>query len=566
LGVGLDYTVNPKTKAVDYISTTQDILSLTAFEKHNVREDRFGNKFKLFLPLYFSEDHFKRALPTIKRTIRRLTSAKGASGFHHSIVLDVFPKILTTFAVLVSDEGISASRQSMEGLVRIHRLFLALAHKFPAIKMEAKLKLRQFVESEDKRSKTHCKSLGSILPLLMVLDTVDKEWELIRGCYLQEMFDRSVLWVCRKHPNLESTSKETQEGASKRVDLTRQAMVVTQRVLMLQVYFAYATMQGETTQLCARRYDLFLSELDPDLRKVEPKQHEEVTNDVDVDSLKGYHSANYVEAEGESEANDVASPMTMAKETAKEPFTLSTFRQQVNHILTVDTWQAFFKFVGVRGPPSKADMAIELQNSVRNSAKKGYHTPGMDFSRIHRSGTSKILSKGQEYSASSDLQRVELLDNWEFRGLTKYLDATCLVYQGKKRVATVDYKSRPYTGIVHSGDVIQGEHGQHTIQLDLNVLPKSVTTCVFVVSAWNGATLADIYSPTISLQDNDGTSLCTYNLDSQDKLDHLTSVIMCKFYRSTRGATFWHVQAIGESHRGHADSYGPIYKAADRLV
>ena len=51
LGVGIDYTINPKTKVVDYINVSQDLLSQTAFQKHKIRSDVFGNGFKLFLPL-----------------------------------------------------------------------------------------------------------------------------------------------------------------------------------------------------------------------------------------------------------------------------------------------------------------------------------------------------------------------------------------------------------------------------------------------------------------------------------------------------------------------------------
>jgi stress response protein SCP2 len=195
----------------------------------------------------------------------------------------------------------------------------------------------------------------------------------------------------------------------------------------------------------------------------------------------------------------------------------------------------------------------------------------MDFSRIHASGTSKILAKGQQYSPSSGLRRVVFTDVWGFQGDTKYLDATCLLYKGKTLVDTVDYghTSDLSGAVMHSGDMMGDQEGTHTIHIDLAELPDSITSCVFVISAWSDATLADIISPSISFEDADAGEgadpLCVYNLDSHDKIAHLTSVIMCKLYRRDR-AKGWHVLAIGDSHRGAVDNYGPIYKAVQRLL
>jgi len=50
------------------------------------------------------------------------------------MVIDVLLKIVNAFIVLVSDKGLSASRKSFDGLLRTHRLFLALAQEFPEIR------------------------------------------------------------------------------------------------------------------------------------------------------------------------------------------------------------------------------------------------------------------------------------------------------------------------------------------------------------------------------------------------------------------------------------------------
>ena len=181
---------------VDYINLSQDLLSETVFSKSKVRADAFGNKFELFLPLYFSKEHFQRALPFIRKTIFRLCSppAKGHSRqFEPLMVLDVLPKIVNTFAVLLADEGISASRKSFDGLLRMHRLFLALAQEYPTIKKEALTRLQNFVANEKYRIKTACPSLGSVLPLLMVVDEQDFNWRRLGPHFVGETLDRGVL-------------------------------------------------------------------------------------------------------------------------------------------------------------------------------------------------------------------------------------------------------------------------------------------------------------------------------------------------------------------------------------
>jgi len=259
--------------------------------------------------------------------------------------------------------------------------------------------------------------------------------------------------------------------------------------------------------------------------------------------------------------------------TKIDQLSFTHFRMQATRILSYTTWYEFYSFINAPRPSSKAAMAHMLRRAVRRSRQLGYHKAGMDFSRVHASGTSTILAKGQQYSASSDLKKVLFLDSWSFPSSndTKFLDATCLVYEGEKLVTCVDYRSKYISGehspIVHSGDQIEGNRGTHTIEINLEALNEKITTCVFVLSAWAEATLSDFTSASVSFHDADlqpGTApLCEYNLDAHDKVPHLTSVIMCKLYRARGG---WHVLPIGDAHKGAADRYGPIYKAVQKLL
>lgn len=310
------------------------------------------------------------------------------------VVLDVLLKLVNTFAVLLADEGISESQKSLAGLLRVHRLFLALTHEYPSIKTKALHKLRKFVSDEKHCTKTSCPTLGLILPLLMVVDEQDYGWSNLPPAYTKS-FDPAVLWTCKMYPQLENTQDELEmspEKAEKRVALTLNAMTVSLRLCMIHVYFYRATCSGTTSQERATRYDRFFGQPDP-----------------------------------------------------------------------------------------------------------------------------------EENSSAS---------------------------------------------IMHSIDTMRAHGGTHTIHLNLGALANAITCCIFVISAWQDATLNDFLSTSISFFNADAGEgslpLCTYVLEAHDKVSYLTSVIMCKLHRTREGG--WHVQAIGDSHKGAADNYAPIHLAAGKLV
>jgi len=327
-------------------------------------------------------------------------------------------------------------------------------------------------------------------------------------------------------------------------------MAVSLRLIMFHVYFLRTTCCNNTVKERAVKYDSYT---------FLPRPR---SSDNDVDRID-------VDQQDDAKPKATASPKAL-NGGAQNSLSFDRFRDQIEAIFGITTWQKFFHFVGLRGPKSKDDMAHLLCSCVKNSRRKKYHKTGMDFSRIHSSGTSKLLAKGQEY-ASKGLKRVVFEDRWGFEGRTKFLDATCILYAGKKRVETVDYQHLEGCdgAVQHSGDMMNHNSGTHTININLESLPSEVTACVFVLSAWQDATLADIRSPAIRFTNADDESsadpLCVYNLDSHDKISHLKSVIMCKLYRSSRTSE-WHVLAVGDSQRGCAGNYGPIYKAVQGIL
>lgn len=102
---------------------------------------------------------------------------------------------------------------------------------------------------------------------------------------------------------------------------------------------------------------------------------------------------------------------------------------------------------------------------------------GMDFSRIQASGVSKILLKGENYTAPSHMQRIELIDRWHWTGEhIVFLDASCLLYGSSGRfIEAIDWRHTHSAGTMaqaavrHSGDILDHSQrmGTHTISVIL---------------------------------------------------------------------------------------------------
>lgn len=540
LGIPIVYTINPKTNRVDYIHSSMDLLSRKAVKEQKVRTDVWGQAFELWLPLFFTDSHFQKALPDIKKTMVALCPDWKSSHFHPEMVLDVLTKLFNTFTVLVSDEGLASSKKSYQGYTALHRLFLALVHEFPSLQKAVDRRLGAFIQKEANRHKDEEPALGNLVPLLLVSDKY--KWRDLATAYLNECFDRSVLWICKHNPKLEQVAgpngdPKTDQRANERIKDSFEATRVSLRLLMLNVYFVSSHCIGSTQDI-AHRYDRFFSQPEP----------------CSLDST--------VEQASAVELTEVTNKKNESKsDTAKSP-NFESFCASVKGILSVDNFPTVFHAIGMKCP-AKPAFITWLRTSVKNSQRRGYHKKGMDFGRVHASGVSQILKKGQQYSADNNLEGVMFTDNWGWKTSQIYLDASCLLYTGSKLVHTVDFSHLTAPGVTHSGDVITAVGGTHTIGIQLSALPAAVDSLVFVISAWGSAKLVDMVKPNVVFSNSQTAhELCRYDLESHNKTEH-TAVVMCKLYRT---GSSWHVLAIGDSCNGRAGSYAPIEKAIQNYL
>jgi stress response protein SCP2 len=245
------------------------------------------------------------------------------------------------------------------------------------------------------------------------------------------------------------------------------------------------------------------------------------------------------------------------------------FHKAVKAILSFETWPEFFNIAGIT-LPSKEKLLSVLEKSVGNSLRKGYHSHTTNFSAVMRSGVSKILLKGETYTAAPNLKHVQLIEKWKYDGEVIFLDASCLVFDfhGNQVGHPVDYSHNywpNYDGCIrHSGDVIFDGEGQHTIDIDISSIPQNIKALFFTVSAWT-TSLKDVSQPSCHLHDVDSdTEMCRYKLEGTDTGDR-TAVIMCKLHRFSPSSR-WELTSIGNVGYGRAGNYSSIQSEIKRLI
>ncbi|KAF3905855.1 hypothetical protein AA313_de0207750 [Arthrobotrys entomopaga] len=529
LGVPVDWTMNPKTKQVDYIYMvdSSDFLSRAAFHDDKVRKTTWNKEFKAWCPMYLTEEHFQRALPDIKEFMVEMCPEYGTRLFTPRMVLDVIPKMMNTLVVLLMDNGESISSKAIEGYFLLHRLFKAMIAEFPQLQVEIDERIRRVAASEDGRVKNALPSLGNFFPLLSVSEKYSWVTPGLSKAIVGEFFDRAVIWTAREHPkivNVQKFAPKVVEPSDRYLGMWLDAGQVSRRLLAFHVRLLYSIQQKQGG----------------------------------MDEI--------------STANDLLFGRPPRPVVEK-------FQKTVQKIMTLSTWTEFFDALFVRRP-TKADLTALLQQSVRNSLRKRYHRAGMDFSKIHASGVSRILLKGQSYSVPPNLKKLEMKESWRWESGWggNFLDATCSVFDfNDKFIDEVSYaKQIAFCGdesnrnrtaaLRHSGDKIDHEvnRGEHTIEVNMEEMGKynNVKSFVFCMSAWSGARLADFKTPEVSLVDKiSKVELATYNFGgtggpNRDK----KSVVMAILYRSKVGGK-WDMKAVGDI--GDGDLTRPDQLRAD---
>jgi len=146
LGVPLVYTTNPVTQNLDYVSSAFDILSWSSFQMDGCKRSAWGDKCTAFLPLYLDKQHYQQGIPILKTMAKKLTNFTEGDRMKENnnpkrrhatmkvstvsepevlrceedCVIKLLVSMMNTQVVLLSDKGISASEDSLNGYCQLH--------------------------------------------------------------------------------------------------------------------------------------------------------------------------------------------------------------------------------------------------------------------------------------------------------------------------------------------------------------------------------------------------------------------------------------------------------------
>jgi hypothetical protein len=357
LGIPIDYTVNPKTRKIDYVYSTMELVSHRAWHSQNLSKTVWGETIKGWLPVYLSEDHFLRGAQLLPSCLRRIvndpstqdhfgrTRQSAPSPSLVDMILEIFPKLMNTMVVLLVDNGIHEVDHTLKGYGMVHRMFLTLVNRVPGLRAEVSKRLQSFLKVESMRTKSACPNLGEFMALLSVCPDVG--WMDMVVPLIREGFSRSVLWVCRDVPELAALpamvkSNTSEAELSELMQKVFRATDNSRKIYSFHCCFLklLANPRGIDGQVVSQRYDKTLGML----------------------------------------------PLHVSKR----------LQSLLEEAVSFDSWQSFFAGVCLK-PPSNETLVGMWADAVQASMSKGYHSASTDFSKIQRRGVSNILLRGTSY-------------------------------------------------------------------------------------------------------------------------------------------------------------------------
>ena len=359
LGIPIDYTINPKTRKIDYVYSTMELVSHRAWHSQNLSKTVWGETIKGWLPVYLCEEHFDRGAQLLPSCLRRIVNDPSSQQDRFGrtrqqsapspslveMILEIFPKLMNTMVVLLVDNGIHEVDHTLKGYGMVHRMFLTLVNRVPGLRAEVTRRLQSFLRLESMRTKSACPNLGEFMALLSVCPDVG--WMDMVVPLMREGFSRSVLWVCRDVPELARLPAMVQSNSSEAElsELMQKVFRATDNSRKIYSFHCcflklLANPRGIDGKAVSQRYDKTFGML----------------------------------------------PLHVSKR-------LQTLLEEA---VSFDSWQSFFVGVCLK-PPSPDTLVGMWADAVQASMSKGYHSASTDFSKIQRHGVSNILLRGTSY-------------------------------------------------------------------------------------------------------------------------------------------------------------------------
>ena len=187
-------------------------LSYTAFA-HGVRSSIQGRTINTFTPLYINAAHGARIRDILLASLGGVAGGENeGAGFTPAKGLKVLTYMLNSVIVAWFHHKLWASENGVLGYCACHRLLLYVAELYPALRALANQRVEGFLRDGARRHKDYIPDLGCFVQSLCVSDY---HWADVRDAVIDECLHRSVLYVLKVHPALQTTVLDARVDAQR---------------------------------------------------------------------------------------------------------------------------------------------------------------------------------------------------------------------------------------------------------------------------------------------------------------------------------------------------------------
>ena len=187
-------------------------LSYTAFA-HGVRSSIQGRALNVFTPLYINAQHGARIRDILLDSLGRVAGGENeGAGFTPAKGLKVLTYMMNSVIVAWFHHKLWASENGVLGYCACHRLLLYLADLDPALRELADRRVEGFLRDGARRHKDYVPDLGCFVQSLCVSRRC---WADVRDAVIDECLHRSVLYVLKSHPELQTTVLDARVDAER---------------------------------------------------------------------------------------------------------------------------------------------------------------------------------------------------------------------------------------------------------------------------------------------------------------------------------------------------------------
>lgn len=287
----------PDSVFIKEITSTLDIMSLTAYNELKIDRSVWNHEFEFFLPLYLTPVHFKKARLELMNSVsaiyfnRKLGDKASRIIMPRAMVInEIFATLLNSLIVEMMKGQTHISLKALEGFTQLFRTWYYLAESDTEIRIVADSIINDFISKSQYRHKRVTPNLGKLLMLVCI--SRQYSWEQIQNAYFDESRDRNILWILRACPDIISISNWYDIKPYLKAVL--EATIVGKRLQIFNKYFTEMTKNSGFIESLDRTYGYPDDTLKQDFQQV-------MKNIYNMNSWDDYYKQTGMPAQTESE-------------------------------------------------------------------------------------------------------------------------------------------------------------------------------------------------------------------------------------------------------------------------